>query len=168
MVGERRCAMPERVFESEVNIPRPLDEVFAFFSDARNLELITPPALGLRVVNPGGIEMRPGALIDYTLKVRGVPMRWRTKITVWEPGRRFVDEQLKGPYRQWIHEHTFRTHPEGTWMRDEVRYRVPLDWMVHGWLVRPDIERIFAFRSSVIQKQFAAPTPVAAAPYPVG
>jgi ligand-binding SRPBCC domain-containing protein len=148
--------MPERVLETECVIPRPVEEVFPFFSDARNLEAITPPDLRLRVTTGEPIEMKAGALIDYTLRVRGLPMRWRTRITAWEPGRRFVDEQIKGPYRQWIHEHTFFAEGGSTRMRDVVRYRVPMDFLVHNWLVRPDIERIFAFRSKVIRERFGA------------
>lgn len=148
--------MPERIFESECFVPRPLEEVFAFFSDAQNLGVITPPNLALRITTPGPIEMKPGALIDYSIRVRGLPMKWRSRITVWEPGRRFVDEQIKGPYLQWIHEHSFTRDSAGTRMKDTVRYRVPLDFLVHRWLVRPDIEKIFAYRQHVIRARFGA------------
>lgn len=147
--------MPERVYEGECLVPRDVEHVFAFFADAFNLERITPPWLHFHVLNPRPIEMRVGTLIDYRLRVRGLPMRWRTRISLWEPGKRFVDEQLKGPYRQWIHEHTFESVEGGTRVRDRVRYITPLDWLVHGVLVRPDIEKIFAYRTRAIEKEFS-------------
>jgi len=98
--------------------------------------------------------MQQGTLIDYKLRVRGVPMRWRSRISIWDPPKRFVDEQLRGPYRQWIHEHTFESREGGTLVRDFVRYAVPFDWPIHGWFVRPDIERIFEFRAEALRKRF--------------
>jgi ligand-binding SRPBCC domain-containing protein len=88
--------------------------------------------------------MQVGTLIDYRLKLRGFPMRWRTLISAWDPPHRFVDEQLKGPYRQWIHEHTFEARDGGTLAKDYVQYAVPFDFLVHGLLVRPDVEKIFS------------------------
>jgi ligand-binding SRPBCC domain-containing protein len=141
-------------FESELWLPRPREEVFAFFSDASKLDEITPPWLHFRTSTPAPIDMRTGALIDYKLRVRGFPMRWRTKITVWEPPIRFVDEQIRGPYRMWIHEHTFEERDEGTLVRDRVRYAVPFDSFVHRWFVRPDIERIFRYRTKKLREYF--------------
>jgi len=108
------------VYESSIWLPRPLDEVFAFFSDASNLEVITPPWLSFSVVTPAPIEMRPGTLIDYRLRFRGFPLRWRSEITSWDPPHRFADAQVKGPYRQWIHEHTFVEKDGGTLAGDRV------------------------------------------------
>lgn len=99
--------------------------------------------------------MRPGALIDYRLKVRGIPLGWRSRINVWEPPHRFEDEQLRGPYRQWIHEHTFEARDGGTLARDRVSYAVPLDFVSHRWLVRPDIEQIFDYRTEALKRRFA-------------
>jgi ligand-binding SRPBCC domain-containing protein len=99
--------------------------------------------------------MREGALIDYKLRVRGVPLRWRTRINLWQPPHLFVDEQLRGPYRLWIHEHTFEPRDGGTVCRDSVRYAVPFDFFVHKLLVRPDVEKIFAFRTRELQRRFA-------------
>ena len=99
--------------------------------------------------------MRAGALIDYKLRVRGVPVRWRTHISAWQPPHRFVDEQIRGPYRQWIHEHTFELRDGGTLARDVVRYAVPLDFLAHRWLVRPDVEKIFAYRAQELRKRFS-------------
>jgi ligand-binding SRPBCC domain-containing protein len=144
------------VFERELWLPLPPEQVFPFFADATNLQALTPPWLNFNIVTPPPIAMRAGTLIDYRLRVRGLPVRWRTRINVWQPPHRFVDEQLRGPYRQWIHEHTFEPRDGGTLARDIVTYAVPLDWLVHRWLVRPDIEKIFAFRSTALQQVFAA------------
>ena len=147
--------MRVREFQSEIWLPRSPAEVFPFFGDATNLNLITPPWLNFEIVTPGPIEMRAGTLIDYRLRVRGVPLRWRTRINEWEPPWRFVDEQIRGPYRLWIHKHEFEPREGGTLARDFVRYAVPLDFLAHRWLVRPDVERIFEFRSRVLQKHFS-------------
>ena len=146
--------MKVRQFESELWLPRPREEVFAFFSDPRNLDAITPPWVGFRIVTPGPIEMKAGALIDYKLRIRGFPIRWRTKITEWEPPVRFVDEQLRGPYRLWIHEHEFEPREGGTLVRDRVRYAVAFDFLVHEILVRRDVARIFAYRTEKLRERF--------------
>src|SRR5204863_7291836 len=138
--------MAEFHFETELWLPRPRAEVFNFFSDSHNLENITPPFLKFVVLTPGPIEMRQGTLIDYRLRIRGFPVRWRTLISAWEPPFRFVDEQVRGPYRQCIHEHTFKEQDGGTTMRDSVRYRVPGGALVNRLFVRADVERIFDFR----------------------
>ena len=142
----------ELVVEQELALG--VERVFPFFADAGNLEAITPPLLNFRILTPRPIEMKPGTLIDYTLKIRGVPVRWRTLISVFEPPYRFVDEQVKGPYRLWRHTHTFeRTASGGTLIRDRVEYelpRVPGRSIVHKLLVRPDLEKIFAYRKGAI------------------
>ena len=143
-------------FHTELWLPVPPEEVFPFFADAANLDAITPPWLYFRIVTPPPIEMRAGALIDYRLRVRGLPIRWRTRINLWEPPHRFVDEQLRGPYKQWIHEHTFEQAEGGTLARDHVSYAVPFDALLHRVFVRPDVERIFAHRSAELKKRFAA------------
>src|SRR5690606_37600721 len=107
-------------------VGRPIDEVFAFFSDAGNLERITPPSLRFRVLTPSPIDLKDGTLIDYRLSLSGVPFGWRTRIRGWQPPVMFIDEQLRGPYREWIHTHTFATVPEGTRLDDHVQYRLPL------------------------------------------
>jgi len=94
------------------------------------------------------------------LRVRGLPVRWRTRISAWQPPYRFIDEQLRGPYRQWIHEHTFEAREGGTLARDHVCYAVPLDFLLHRWFVRPDIERMFRFRSEALRRRFAGPAPL--------
>ena len=148
-----------RTFElhSSVTLPQPLDEVFPFFADARNLERLTPPWLRFAVLTPGPIEMRPGATIDYRLRLRGVPLRWRSEITVWEPPFRFVDEQRRGPYRLWIHEHRFEEDAGRTLAHDHVRYALPGGWLADRLLVRRDLQRVFEYRRQILLDLFRAP-----------
>lgn len=148
--------MTRHKFQSELWLPRPPDGLFPFFADAANLDALTPPWLHFHIVTPPPIVMREGALIDYRLRVHGLPVRWRTRINAWQPPHRFVDEQVRGPYRQWIHEHTFEPRAGGSLVRDVVHYAVPLDFLTHRWFVRPDVERIFRFRSEALRKHFAA------------
>ena len=141
-------------FQSKLWLPLPPEELFSFFADAANLDAITPPWLHFHIVTPQPITMREGVLIDYRLRVHGIPLRWRTRINLWQPGHCFVDEQIRGPYRQWIHEHRFEARDGGTLACDVVRYAVPFDFIAHRWLVRPDVERIFQYRSEALQQRF--------------
>lgn len=130
-------------------IARPLDEVFAFFADAGNLEEITPLWLHFQFVTPLPIEVRPGALIDYRLRLCGVPFAWRTRIETFVPGESFTDVQVRGPYKLWHHRHEFRETPEGTLMTDRVDYQMPLSVLgraAHGLFVRNMLEKIFDYR----------------------
>jgi ligand-binding SRPBCC domain-containing protein len=138
---------------TEVWLPRSRDEVLAYFADAGNLQAITPPWLHFSILTPRPFEMRQGALIDYRLRLRGILIGWRTEITAWEPPARFVDEQLRGPYRLWRHEHTFEESQGGTLMRDAVDYRVPGGALVHTLLVRRDLQKIFEYRRDVLLKK---------------
>ncbi len=134
--------------EREQLLPHPVEAVFPFFADALNLERITPPLLRFEVATPGPIEMRVGALIEYRLRLHGLKVDWLTRIEEWEPGVRFVDSQLAGPYRLWHHTHTFEEHDEGTLMRDVVRYALPA-WPLGELalpLARRDLARIFDYR----------------------
>ncbi len=138
----------EHLLVTETTIGRPLDEVFAFFSAAENLQRITPPEMHFAIVTPPPIEMAAGTLIDYRLRLLGVPFRWRTRIARWEPPALFVDEQLEGPYALWIHTHGFRQVEGGTRVRDEVRHRLPvypLGELAYP-LVRLQLRRIFGYR----------------------
>jgi len=150
--------MKEHEFVTEVTLAAPIGEVFPFFADAMNLQRITPPWLDFRVVTPHPIEMKAGALIDYRLKVRGLPIRWRTRIEAWEPGVRFVDTQIRGPYRKWWHEHTFEAvGPDATRMRDRVVYAVrggPVGDVVERIWVRKDVRTIFAYREQEMVAMF--------------
>ncbi len=134
------------------------EHVFAFFADAFQLETITPPWLNFSVQTPKPIAMQRDTLIDYKLRVHGIPLRWRSAITRWEPPALFVDEQVKGPYRNWQHLHTFEETSTGTLIRDIVDYRVHFGRIVHPLFVRPDLKRIFAYRQEVLSEIF---TPVA-------
>jgi ligand-binding SRPBCC domain-containing protein len=147
--------MRVREFSAELWLPLPPAELFEFFGDAGNLEALTPPWLSFHIVTPRPIAMCAGTLIDYRLRVHGLPLRWRTRINEWQPPFRFVDEQLRGPYRQWVHEHTFEARDGGTLAKDLVRYAVPFDFLTHRWLVRPDIEKIFRYRTEALQQRFA-------------
>ncbi|HNX49005.1 MAG TPA: SRPBCC family protein [Thermoanaerobaculaceae bacterium] len=145
-----------RIFklDSTMWLPRDRVEVFAFFADARNLETLTPPWLGFQILTPMPLDLRAGARIDYRLRVRGVPLRWQSEIAAWEPPTRFVDEQRHGPYRLWVHEHTFVERDGGTEVRDHVTYAVPGGWLVERLLVGPDLRRIFAFRRATLARLF--------------
>jgi ligand-binding SRPBCC domain-containing protein len=143
-------------FHSELWLPRPRAEVFPFFADARNLEAITPDWLHFEVLAPGPFEMRTGLRIDYRLRIHGLPLRWQSEITVWEPPHRFVDEQRRGPYRLWRHEHRFAERDGGTLCTDHVRYAVPGGGLVHRLFVRRDVERIFEFRRRKLAERFGA------------
>jgi ligand-binding SRPBCC domain-containing protein len=148
---------PHRL-ERVQRVPRPLDEVFAFFSDAYNLAAITPPFLAFRVLTPRPIPMAPGTRIDYVLRLFGVSFRWQTRIEVFEPGRRFVDVQLRGPYRRWHHRHEFVDLGEATLVVDVVDYELPLGplgALAHPTFVRPTLERIFEYRRAAIGRLLA-------------
>ena len=146
--------MTVHVLERSQRLRVPAERAFAFYGDALNLEAITPPWLAFRVATPGPIAMRPGTLIDYRLRLHGVPVRWRTRVETWEPPERFVDVQLRGPYALWEHTHTFE--PDGAHavvIRDRVRYALPfgpLGRLAHALFVRRDLERIFDHRRQAV------------------
>jgi ligand-binding SRPBCC domain-containing protein len=134
-------------------LPGSPDEVFPFFADARNLEAITPPLLGFEVVTPDPIEMRVGTLIQYRLRLRGVPISWLTSIQAWDPPHRFVDVQVRGPYALWHHTHEFVAHPGGTLMTDVVRYAIgfgPLGAVAARAFVHRDVAKIFEYRREAV------------------
>lgn len=138
-------------------IPWPVDEVFAFFADADNLEVITPAWLRFRILGPGPKPLGAGALIAYRLRWRGLPLRWVTEIEEWEPPLCFVDVQRRGPYALWHHTHAFEAYRGGTLMRDEVRYALPLGplgRLMHRLAIRRDLERIFAYRAVWVSAVF--------------
>jgi ligand-binding SRPBCC domain-containing protein len=147
--------MKVRSFECGQWLPRPREEVFAFFADAANLDAITPGWLRFRTVTPAPIVMGENVLIEHRLRLYGIPIRWQSRINVWEPPLRFVDEQVSGPYRLWVHEHTFQAQDGGTMVRDQVRYAVLFDFIVN-WFVRRDVERIFALRRKMLRERFGA------------
>ena len=138
----------------EITLPRPIDEVFPFFSDALNLERLTPPWLRFKVVTPRPIVMATGTLIDYRLSLRGLPLRWRSRITEWNPPHLFVDEQLRGPYRSWHHTHQFHDLGHETRIVDHVIYDHFGGRLVNRLLVAPDVRRIFKYRENVLRELF--------------
>jgi len=149
------------VLKSEQRLPGTPAEVFPFFADARNLEAITPSWLSFRVTTPLPVEMRAGALIEYRLRLHGIPIAWLTRIEEWLPGVRFVDQQLAGPYRLWHHTHEFEPDGQGgTVMRDTVRYALPfwpLSEVAHALLVRRDLAEIFEFRRAEVARRLTRP-----------
>ena len=137
-------------------LPRPRAEVFEFFADAGNLQRVTPPWVNFRITTPLPIAMHVGALIDYRLKVHGVPIGWRTEITAWQPPHHFVDTQLSGPYWRWVHSHHFRDVPGGAMVDDEVDFAVPGGWPIERLFVRRDLTGIFLHRQHATLAAFGA------------
>jgi ligand-binding SRPBCC domain-containing protein len=140
---------------TEITIDSPIDTTFELFCDAANLEKLTPPELRFEIISPLPIEMKRGAEIEYRIRLFGIPFSWHTEITVWEPGFRFVDEQVAGPFRKWVHEHRFEpVGDSSTRIRDEVAYNLPLEpvgRLAHP-LVRSRLNRIFAFREREVRR----------------
>ena len=144
---------------AKLQVAAPLEEVFEFFADARNLEQLTPPWLRFEVLTPSPIDMRRGAQIDYRLRIRGFPVRWQSEISAWEPPYRFVDEQRRGPYRRWRHEHKFESIDGGTAIYDTVDYRGPgwfMEPLVNRLFIRPDVEGIFAYRHEQLLARYGS------------
>jgi len=140
-------------------VARPLEEVFEFFSDARNLQVITPPWLNFQILTPGPIDIKPGLLLDYRLKWHGFTIAWRTEIETWDPPHTFTDKQVRGPYKLWRHTHTFAEVEGGTHMTDHVDYELPLGplgTIAHQMGVRRDLEQVFDYRQKVISDRFSA------------
>ncbi len=139
-------------------VKKPLPEVFSFFEDPANLEQITPPQLGFHILTPQPIQMGKGLLIDYTVRVLGWPVRWSSLISEYEPLKKFVDVQVKGPYSFWHHTHRFQERPQGTLIEDEVRYSLPFGFLgrvAHGLFVGRQLNEIFEYRKKVIAESFS-------------
>ena len=151
--------------ERSLFLPRPREEVFAFFSDAANLERITPPFLNFHIITARPIAMKPGAIIDYKLRLYGIPFQWRTLIETFDPPVSFSDVQVTGPYRRWHHLHEFVEVPSGTEMRDRVDYQLPFPLfapIVHPLFVRRSVQQIFDYRNKIISEIFGAAAPAPA------
>lgn len=154
----RIAPLPDGLFRltASLTLPRPLDEIFAFFADARNLEALTPPWLRFRLVPPEPVAMRVGTRIAYRLRLHGLPLGWESEITAWQPPARFVDEQRRGPYRHWRHEHTFRDLGGATAVRDRVDYAPPGGRVVNTLFVARDLARIFRYRQRAMAALFGS------------
>lgn len=145
------------ILERDTYIPSSIDQVFEFFSRAENLNGITPPWLHFKILTKFPIHMAKGTIIDYSLRLYGLPIRWRSQITKWTPPLTFEDTQIRGPYKIWIHSHLFRTQNEGTVMQDIVEYVLPgsiLEPILH-FFVRRDLNRIFDYRENSLVKIFS-------------
>ena len=150
--------MAEHILTRELTLDLPLAEVFEFFSDAGNLGQITPPELNFRIDTPQPIEIGKGTILDYKLRLRGIPFTWQTLITEWKPPLSFVDEALKSPYKQWIHRHTFTELKKNkTLIEDEVKYRLPLEPLgdLGHWFVRRELKYIFDYRQKAVREILA-------------
>jgi ligand-binding SRPBCC domain-containing protein len=137
-------------------LPVPLEEVFGFFSDASNLQALTPSWVHFQILTPAPIAMRTGAVIDYRIRIHGIRITWQSEITVWDPPHRFVDVQVRGPYTRWVHTHSFIAERGGTTVADEVDFDVPLGFLV-GWFVKRDVGKIFAYRQRELSRIFQRP-----------
>lgn len=147
--------MAEHILKRSLTLDLPREEVFKFFADAGNLERITPPELNFHIVTPQPVNLKKGTVIDYKLRLRGLPVKWQTLISTWNPPDEFVDEALVSPYKQWIHRHTFTKLPTGkTQIDDEVRYRLPLEPLgdIMHFLVRRELDYIFNFRQEAVAR----------------
>ena len=136
-------------------IPKPLDAVFGFFESPANLERITPAEVGFNILTPQPITMRTGAVLDYTIRLFGIPVRWTTQIVGYDPPYRFADVALKSPYSFWHHTHSFEPTPGGTVMTDQVKYVMPFGWIgqiAHALFVKRRLEKIFDYRAEVIEQ----------------
>ena len=148
--------MKTHLFRKEQFVQVPRGRVFEFFSRPENLARLTPPELGFVVLTPSPIEMKHGALIDYTVRLMGIRLRWTTLITAYDPPDRFVDEQLKGPYSFWHHTHTFSEVDGGTIITDEVKYAMPFGPagnLVHALFVRRNLQKIFRYRAKHVEEK---------------
>ena len=156
MISRGRELVHVYTMRTSMRLPVPRREVFAFFADAANLALITPPEVGFRMRTTGPIEMRAGALIDYTIRLRGIPLRWRTEITRWQPPHEFTDVQARGPYALWAHTHRFRDDGGETVIEDSIRYALPfgLPGRLAHPLVRRQLARIFSYRQEAVERHF--------------
>ena len=151
--------MKTHKLKTEIWLPQKRTTVFSFFADPRNLEDLTPEWLHFKILTPLPLQMKSGVLIDYRLRLYGIPLHWQSEICVWEPPHRFVDRQIRGPYRVWIHEHTFAELNGGTLVGDTVEYATPGGILIQKLFIARDLRRIFAYRHARLRQRFGASNP---------
>lgn len=147
------------LYQARQWVPAPIDQVFKFFGDVQNLEKMAPPEVDFKVIRKSSVELQKGTLIDYKLKIHGIPISWRTRIESWTPNKQFSDTQQYGPYKKWFHTHDFESLRGGTLIKDKVLYRLPigpLGRMGGLWMVKKDLANIFAYRRKVLREVFPA------------
>ena len=142
-------------YHEKLLLPHPREPVFHFFASVENLDLLTPPWVRFSIVTPTPIEMGLGTIIDYRISLYRVPFKWKSEISVWDPPYEFCDFQVSGPYRYWLHRHTFEETPEGTLVTDHVDYRVPFGWPVEHLFVARELRRIFSYRRKRLLEIFS-------------
>lgn len=141
-------------YQTQLKIRKPVAEVFQFFSNAENLERVTPPWLCFKILSPLPVDMKTGTLINYRLSIYGLPVRWQTEISLWNPPHRFIDSQRYGPYRKWIHEHSFFSVDDGCLIRDTVQYQLYggiFSPLLNRYFIKKDVQRIFNYRKQIIE-----------------
>lgn len=141
--------------ETRLWLPHDRATIFDFFSNPHNLDRLTPPWLKFRVLSPITVEMRQGTRLDYQLRIHGMPIRWQSEISAWDPPNYFVDRQIKGPYSLWLHEHRFVEEHGGTWVEDRVEYAAFGGRLVQRYLIGPDLDRIFQYRHKALEELFS-------------
>lgn len=150
--------MNPHILKRETYIKGKINVVFDFFSKAENLDKITPPELGFKIITPLPVEMKKGTLINYKISLNGIPFNWLTEITEWDPPYSFEDSQLKGPYKMWVHRHIFEEENDITKMTDVVKYISPggiFEFIPHNLIVKKKVEKIFDYRQKIFNELFS-------------
>ena len=146
--------MAEHIIDQSFTIGQSKEDIFEFFASAENLERLTPPWLNFKILSALPIDMAAGTVIEYQIKLHGIPIRWESEITLWDPPHRFCDVQRKGPYRKWVHEHIFETSDVGTLVRDRVNYEVIGGNLINKLFVKKDLDKIFNYRQATLLSIF--------------
>ena len=146
--------MAEHIIDQSFTIGQSKEDIFEFFASAENLERLTPPWLNFKILSALPIDMDAGTVIEYQIKLHGIPIRWESEITLWDPPHNFCDVQRKGPYRKWVHEHIFETSDVGTLVRDRVNYEVIGGNLINKLFVKKDLDKIFNYRQATLLSIF--------------
>ena len=142
--------MAEHIIDQSFSIGQSKEDIFDFFASAENLERLTPPWLNFKIISSLPINMDVGTVIEYEIKLHGIPIRWESEITLWDPPHRFCDIQRKGPYKKWVHEHIFETSDVGTLVKDKVNYEVIGGNLINKLFVKNDLAKIFNYRQATL------------------